>query len=83
MIQLAVVQACDQVGRSRAARGKAYSQFAGEFDVRDRHEGSHFFASDLDEFDVASPLQRADHAVDAISRVAASISRCGHRAQNS
>lgn len=55
MNQLTVVQARDQVGRSGAARGQAYSQFAGELGVCDRHEGGHFFVPDLDEFDVASP----------------------------
>ena len=67
MIQFAVVQAGDQVGRSGAAGRQAYSQFAGELGVCDRHEGGHFLVPDLDEFDVAGPLQRADHAVDAVA----------------
>jgi hypothetical protein len=33
------------------------------------HEGGHFFVADLDEFGVAGPLRRADHAVDAIARI--------------
>ena len=69
MVQLAVVQTGDQVRRSGAARGQAHSQFAGELGVRDRHEGSHFFVPDLDKFDVVRPLQRADHAVDAVARI--------------
>ena len=48
---------------------KAHSEFAGELGVRDRHEGSHFFVPDLDKFDVARPLERADYAVDAIARM--------------
>jgi hypothetical protein len=37
--------------------------------VGDRHEGGHLFVPDLNEFDAASPLQRADHAVDAVARI--------------
>ena len=37
--------------------------------MRNRHEGRHFLVPDLNEFDVASPLQRADHAVDAVARI--------------
>jgi hypothetical protein len=69
VIQFAIVQAGDEVGRSGAACGQAYSQFAGKLGVCDRHEGGHFFVPDLDEFDVAGPLQRADDAVDAVAWV--------------
>ena len=69
MIQLAVVQARDQVGCSGAARGKAPSQFVGELGVCNRHEGGHFFVPNLDELDFAGPLERADHAVDAVTRI--------------
>jgi hypothetical protein len=34
------------------------------------HEGGHFFVPDLDQFNVAGPLQRADHAVDVVTGVA-------------
>src|ERR1700733_2055554 len=67
MVQLAVVKAGEQVGRPGAARRQAHSEFAGELGVRDRHEGSHFFVPDLDKFDVVRPLQRTDHAVDAVA----------------
>ena len=69
MIQLAIVQAGDQMGRSGTACRQAHAQFASELGVRDRHEGGHLFVPDLDEFDVAGPLQRADHAVDAVARI--------------
>lgn len=67
VIQFAVVQARDEVGRSGAASGQANSQFAGELGVRNRHESRHFLVPDLYEFDVAGPLQCADHAVDAVA----------------
>jgi len=56
-------------GRAGAAGRQAYSQFAGELGVCDRHEGRHFFMPNLDELDVARPLQRADHTVDAVARI--------------
>ena len=67
VIQFAVVQARDEVGSSGAASGQANSQFAGELGVRNRHESRHFLVPDLYEFDVAGPLQCADHAVDAVA----------------
>jgi hypothetical protein len=69
MVQFSIVEASDQVGRSGAARGQAYSQFAGKLGVRDRHESSHLFVPDLDEFDFVSPLQCAEHAVDAVTGI--------------
>jgi hypothetical protein len=69
VVQLAIIQTGNQMGCTGAARGKAHSQFAGELGVRNRHEGGHFFVPNLDELDVAGLLKRADHAVDAVTRI--------------
>ena len=69
MVKFAIIEAGDEVGRSGAARGQAPSQFAGEFGMGDRHEGGHFLVPDLDEFDVANPLQRPDHPINAVARI--------------
>jgi hypothetical protein len=69
MIQLAVVQARDEVGRAGAPGRQAHSKFSCKFGMRNRHEGGHFFMPNLDELDVGRPLQRADHTVDAVARI--------------
>ena len=69
VVQFGVVQARDQVGGARTAGGQADPDLAGEFGMGHRHEGGHLFVPDLDEFDRIGPLQRPDHAVDAIAGI--------------
>jgi hypothetical protein len=46
------------------------TKFAREFSVGGGHEGRHFFMARLDEFDFAvSALQRAENAIDAVTRI--------------
>ncbi len=56
-------------GAGSAGR-KADSDFAGELGVRNRHERGHLLMPDLHELDGAGALQAAEHAVDAVARVA-------------
>ena len=70
VVELGVVKAGDKMGRAGAAGREAYAQLAGEFGIRDRHEGRHFLVARLDEVDVAVALERADDAVDAVAGIA-------------
>ena len=69
VIQLGVIQACDQVGSARAAGRQTDAKFAGELGVGNGHEGRHLLMPNLHEFDLVGPLQGSNHAVDAVARI--------------
>ena len=69
MIQLGIIQACDQVGGARPAGRQTDAEFAGELGVGNGHEGRHLLMPNLNEFDLVGPLQGSDHAVDAVARI--------------
>src|SRR4051794_28812712 len=56
--------------RAGAAGGQADSKLARELCMSDRHECRHFLVPDLDELDRIGALQRAKHAVDAVTGIA-------------
>ena len=70
VVELGVVEAGDQVGGARTAGREADAELAGEFCMRDGHEGAHFLVARLDEVDLAVALKGADHAVDAVAGIA-------------
>ena len=75
VIEARVVKAGDQVRGAGARRRDADAKFAGEFGVGRCHEGGHFFVPHLDELDFAigvtlRAIERAEHAVDAVARIA-------------
>jgi hypothetical protein len=55
-------------GAGTAGR-KTDPDFAGELGVGHGHEGRHLFVSNLYEFNLVSPLEGSDHAVDAVARI--------------
>src|SRR5690606_27937445 len=57
--------------RGTGARGRqADTQPAAELGISRSHEGGHFLVARLDEADLAiGPVQRTEHAVDAVARV--------------
>ena len=70
MVQLRVVKTGQQVGSTWTTGREADPNFTRELRVTGRHKGSHFLVPNLDELDPAIPLDRPDHAVDAVARVA-------------
>jgi hypothetical protein len=71
VVQLGVVEAGEHVGGAGAAGRQAHAQLTREFGMRSRHECGHFFMTHLNEFNLAlQPVEGAEDAVDAISRVA-------------
>src|SRR6476659_6999964 len=70
MVQLRVVQTGQQVGSTWTTGREADPNFTRELRVTDRYKGSHFLVPNLDELNPAIPLDRPDHAVDAVARVA-------------
>lgn len=69
MVELGVIKAGDHVGRAGTAGREADAEFAGKLGVRDRHERGHFLMPGLDELDLAGPLQRTRHTIDAIAGI--------------
>src|ERR1051326_391074 len=74
VIEPRVIEAGDEVRGARTGCGDADAELAGELGVSRRHEGGHLFVAGLGEFDLAvGALQRAEHAVDAVARVAENL----------
>jgi hypothetical protein len=70
VIQFRVVQAVEQVDRTRARRRHAAPHLTGELRVRARHERAHLLVPWLDELRVAPcPAEGAEHPVDPVARV--------------
>lgn len=71
MVELGVVEAGDEVRRAGAPGREADADLAGELRVGAGHERRHLLVAHLDELDLSlSALESAEHAVDAIARVA-------------
>ena len=63
--------AADQVRRARPGRGDTHTEFACELGIGRGHESRHLFVPSLDKFDLAvGPIERAEHAVDAVPGIA-------------
>ena len=69
MIQTRVVQPGQQVRGARPRRGQADTQPTAELGIGRGHEGGHLVPS-LDEANLAArPVQRTEHAVDAVAGI--------------
>jgi hypothetical protein len=72
VVELGVVEAVEEMDRTRATGGHADAQLAGELGVSARHERGHLLMPYLDELGplaVARAPKRAHQAVDAVARV--------------
>ena len=56
-----------EMGGARSAGRQTDAEFAGELGMGDGHEGRHLLVANLDEFNLARPLQGSDHAVDTVT----------------
>jgi hypothetical protein len=71
VIVLRIVEAVEQMDRTRARRAETDAEFARELRVRGRHERRLLFMPHLHEFEpVGGPVDRGDDAVDAVARIA-------------
>ena len=71
MVELGVVEAVQQVDRTRSRRGEADAHLPRELCVGAGHEGRHLLVSDLDELDaILCPGEGAENAVDAVPWIA-------------
>jgi hypothetical protein len=71
VIHLGIIETIEKMDRTRAGRRVAKTNLAGEFRVRRRHEGGHFFMPDLDILHaVFGFLQRHVQASDTVAGVA-------------
>ena len=70
MIHLRVVKPVEQMNRARPGSGDAHPNFAGEFRMRTRHEGAHFFMARLNKANfIACFPQTGHHPVDPVAGV--------------
>src|SRR5690606_35527062 len=70
VVQLGDVEAVQEMDRARPRRRHAHADLARELRVRASHERRHLLVPDLDEVHpVAGRIQRAEEAVDAVTRV--------------
>jgi len=58
------------MGGARPSGREANAKLSREFRVADGHERAHFLVARLDEVDLTVALEGADHAVDAVARIA-------------
>jgi len=80
MISFNVVQTDQQVHGSRAGCREADADLATELGVAAGHERRRFLVPRLDELDlVGSAVERADNAVDAVTRVAVNTAHAPSR----
>src|SRR4029079_16546815 len=69
VVGLRVVEARQEVRRTRSTGREADADLASELGMGDGHERTHLLMARLDELDPAVALERTDDAVDAVSRV--------------
>ena len=75
VVETRIVKAGNQMRCARAGRRDANTKFAGKFGIGGSHEGGHFFMARLNELNLAiAPLQGAEYAVDAVSRITKNLS---------
>src|SRR5437764_3301430 len=73
MVELAVVEAVQQMDRAGAGGGHAHAHVAGELGVRGRGEGRYLLVAHLDELRFLDLVEGAEQAVYPVTRVAVDL----------